>query len=451
MTRDMTRGRVGGQIFLFTLPIMAGNFLQQLYNTVDGIVVGNYIDSPYALAAVGTCASLTMVYIALAIGLGIGCGVLVSQLFGAGDKVGVRKAVATALFLMTGVGLLLTVVGVTCSGPLLRWVLAVDENALPLARLYLSVYSIGLVFQFIYNAAAALLRAVGDSRAMLLFLLVSSVLNIALDFLFVLGFHRGVGGIAAATVLSQLVSAVIAMIYLLRGPLAPRREEWRFDRGMCRTMAKLSVPAIFQHLAVSLGNVALQRLVNAFGTVSMEGYTAASRLLNFVFVPVMGFNAGMSSFTGQNIGAERLDRVYKGFRHTLFMTLIATGALVAVIYIFSTPLVALFGCTGEALARGVMQMRFLAPFFLLFSVHMVCSGLLQGSGDVTVASAATICALLVRILVGYGMFWFTDIGYSLIWKCIPFSWCMSLAITLPRFLSGRWKTKSVVRRQPPKP
>ena len=216
-------------------------------------------------------------------------------------------------------------------------------------------------------------------------------------------------------------------------------------------MAKLSVPAIFQHLAVSLGNVALQRLVNAFGTVSMEGYTAASRLLNFIFVPVMGFNAGMSSFTGQNIGAERLDRVYKGFRHTLFMTLIATGALVAVIYIFSTPLVALFGCTGEALARGVMQMRFLAPFFLLFSVHMVCSGLLQGSGDVTVASAATICALLVRILVGYGMFWFTDIGYSLIWKCIPFSWCMSLAITLPRFLSGRWKTKSVVRRQPPKP
>ncbi len=447
MTRDMTQGRVGGQILLFTLPIMAGNFLQQLYNAVDGIVVGNYVTDPYALAAVGTCTALTMVYLSLAFGLGIGCGVLVSQLFGAGDMAAVRRAVATALILMTGVGAALTIVGVTCSGPLLRWVLAVDEQALPLARQYLTVYSIGLVFQFIYNAAAALLRAVGDSKAMLLFLLVSSVLNVGLDFLFVLVLHFGVGGTATATVIAQAAAAVIAMRYLLKGPLAPKKEDWRFDKAMGRMMVRLSVPSIFQQLAVSLGNTAVQRLVNAFGTVSMEAYTAASRLQNFIFVPIMGFNAGISSFTGQNIGAERLDRVYKGFRHTLYMTLVCTAILAAVIWLFSAPLVALFGCTGEALERGVAQMRFLAPFFILFSVHMTCSGVLQGSGDVTVASTATICALLLRIIVGYCMFWFTDIGFSLVWKCVPFSWGLSICITLPRFLSGAWKEKSVAKRQ----
>ena len=212
-------------------------------------------------------------------------------------------------------------------------------------------------------------------------------------------------------------------------------------------MVRFSIPSIFQQLAVSLGNVAVQRLVNQFGTASMEGFTAASRLQLFVSVPLLGFNAGMSGFTGQNIGAGRLDRVYAGLRAALVMTVCVTAVLALLCYVFSEPLVALFGCTGEALARGAAQTRFLVPFLVLFSVHMAVSGVLQGSGDVTVASTATIVALFLRVLVGYLMFWFTDLGYTLVWKCIPFSWCSSICITVPRYLSGKWKTKSVAHRR----
>ena len=446
---DMTTGPEWKHILVFSLPIMAGNLLQQLYNTVDGIVVGNFV-SQDALAAAGTAGTLALVFLAFAIGFGNGCGILISQLFGAKKMEELRSAVSTSLILLTGIGLLFSVLACVFARFLLAGLMRVEAgDVLEYAVTYFAIYAVGLVLQFLYNAVTCILRSLGDSRATLYFLLICSVANLVLDLVFVICFHWGIAGAAIATVISQLASAVASIVYMVKKyPLFRyKRSEFVFDRQQCLLCLKLSIPSTLQQSIVSFGNVFIQRLVNSFGAATMAAFTVGSRIENYLFVTAVGFNQSMATFAGQNMGARRHDRVRRGVRHALIMSLAVSAFLELLSYVFASPIASLFGVSGEALELSIQYVRFLSLFFWTFSLYMVFMGTLQGCGDVFFTSFCSLLALSIRVGVSYAFNAWFHTGCSIIWKAMPVGWGASLLVSVIHFLRGKWKTKGVVSRE----
>lgn len=452
MVKTMTEGKEWKQILLFTLPLMAGSLLQQLYNTVDGVIVGNFVSAD-ALASVGTCSSLTMLFIALAIGLSAGCSIVISQYFGAKQLDEMRKAVSTAIFMLVTLGLVLSVVGVLTARPLLEGVLNVDAKYLEDAVSYFSIYAIGLVFQFTYNIFAAILRSLGDSKATLYFLMVSSVVNVVLDLLFVRVFSWGVAGAAIATVIAQGVSAVVCVVYMFKKHPILRfaKGEFRFYREKFSLALRMGIPTMFQQCIISSGHVLIQRIINTLEVTNlglMAGYTAAARIENFVLIPVFAFNMGMATFTGQNIGAGHLDRVKRGLWRTEVMGILCCVVLGAITYVWAEPLVSMFGLSaGSGLEYGVQYIRFISPLFAIFCFYLILAGLIQGSGDVLWSTTATVSSLIFRTVVAYFLAFCTAVSYRAAWVSIPMGWIWALVILVLRYRTGKWKEKSIARRQ----
>lgn len=425
---------------------MGGQLLQQLYNTVDGIIVGNYVGEE-ALAAVGSCAVIAFVFLAIAMGLSNGASVMIAQLFGAGRTQELKRAASTAFILLASIGVVLSVFGAVFARVLTGGLLSItDPKTLEMSVSYLAIYSAGLVFQFIYNSIAAVLRAVGDSRATLYFLLVCTILNLGLDLLFVAGFGWGVAGAAIATVLSQLVCVIVSVIYLLKKHdiFKLSRESIVFDKELCALCLKLGIPTAVQQFTVSFGMVFVQRLINSFGTETMAAFTVGTRIDNYVFAPVFGFQMGMSAFTGQNVGSRQLDRVKRGMRSTIVMSVSVSVVVSALIYIFASPIATLFGVEGRSLAISVELMRFMTLFFWMFAWYQVIVGVLQGSGDVIVATASTICAHITRVILAYILVYAFSFNYSAVWIAMPVGWGIAIIISGSRYLSGAWKRKGIV-------
>lgn len=442
-TKRMTEGCVWKQILLFTLPLMAGQFLQQLYNAVDGIIVGNFV-SENALAAVGTCSPVTMLFISVAMGLSTGCSILIAQLYGAKKYEDMRQAVSTSLILVIGVGLVLSVVGGVVARWLLHNVLSVSDAILPDAAAYFSIYCFGLVFQFTYNIVSFVLRSLGDSSATLYFLLISSVTNIVLDLIFVIVFGWGVPGVAIATVIAQALSAVASVIYMFKkySMLRFARGEFKFHREKGVQAIRLGIPTTLQQCVISSGHIAIQRLVNDFGITA--GFTAAGRVENFVLIPIFCFNVGMSTFTGQNVGAGKPDRVKKGYRSTQIMGISTCLMLAALTYAFAGPLSALFGVEGASLATSVEYIRFISPWFVVFCAYILTNGMLQGAGDVVFTAANTISSLAIRCIAAYSMGYLFSVGGSAAWMSMPFGWVFSAILAFARYKWGPWQKKAVV-------
>ncbi len=438
----MTAGREWKLILLFTLPIIAGSLLQQLYNTIDGIIVGRFI-SETAFAGVGTCGALGFIFLSVAMGLGAGVSVTISQYFGARRYKELNAAIDTSIILMGAVGLVISIMGVVTTPFLLKVVLNTPDEILPYGILYFRIYSIGLVFQFIYNGIAFVLRGMGDSKASLFFLLITSVLNALLAVLFVIVFHWGVAGTAIATVIAQAVCAAISYIYLKKR-FAYENDGKHFDKTACRHILRFGIPSVIQQLIMSIGSGAMQRLVNGFGEASISAFTAASRINMLLFSPIFGFQAGLATFTGQNIGAGRLARVKRGFCATMLMTIGLTVVVIFTLFIFAPTFIKMFGLEGEALKRGVEMLRFYSYFFVAFSFQMVISGVLQGAGDIAIQSVATLSSLVIRISVGYLGVQFGILGYNAIWVSDVISWSALITIVVIRYLSGKWKTKSII-------
>lgn len=442
---DMTTGSEWKQIALFSVPIMLGQFLQQLYNTADGIVVGNFV-SQDALAAVGGCASLTMALLAVCIGMGGGCAVLISQLYGARRFEELRRAGSTVLIMLGVLGLVFSVLGVSFTKPLLRTAMNIQDPAvLKMASDYFSIYCAGLFFQYFYNAVAFVLRAVGDSRATLYFLCIAAVLNLLLDLLFVIVFGWGVVGAAVATVFSQFVCVLFSIVYMVRKyPIFNyKREEFIFDRALGARCVKLGVPTTLQQCVISFGNVFLQRLVNGFGTDMMAAYSVGVRIQGYIFVPIFALNGGVSTFTGQNIGAGKPDRAKRGLGYALISSVCVTIVIASLVYVFAVPVSRLFGVKELALNMAVEMLRFICAFFLIFSVYMPTSGFLQGSGDVVYVSACSLVTLSVRVGMAYAMVFIFGFGYQAAWYTMPAGWAFGIVLVLVRYFSGAWKNKAV--------
>lgn len=444
---NMTDGKEWKQLLLFALPLMAGNALQQLYNTVDGIIVGNYVGDT-ALAAVGACAPMTMLFVMLAIGMSAGSSVVIAQYYGAGKVGEMRRTVSTSIILLLIMGVVLSVVGVLVARPFLEHVLSVSDPYLDYAADYFSIYAMGLVFQFAYNIFAAILRALGDSKATLYFLLISSVVNLGLDLLFVVGFPWEVAGAAIATVISQAVSAVAAVIYMMRKHevLRFQKGEFRFHSASAKLSLRIAIPNTLQQTIVSCGNLALQRIINDFGAVYtglMSGATAGMRLESFILIPIFSFNTALSTFTGQNIGAGKIQRVEKGRKVDLLMSLAVSAVMAVVVFLLRSPLVSLFGVSEDGLKYGMLYLTVLCPGLIIFCVQIINSGVLQGSGDIKYLAFVTLSSFALRCVFAYPLAYCTSLGYLAVWLSQPLGWLYGLVLNTLRYRSGKWKQKGV--------
>lgn len=443
----MTEGSIWKSLFFFSLPIMLGNLLQQLYNTVDGIVVGNYV-SQNALAAVGGCFPLVMLLLAISMGMGGGGGIIVAQYYGANRMDEMRRAVSTLLIMLTSLGLLFTILGVVFCEGLVKVVLRVEDPEIcEMTIIYFRVYAIGLVVQYLYNTISSILRALGDSKSTLYFLCISAVINIILDLVFVLSCGWGVFGVALATVISQVACTAFSLFYMLkRYPMFRfKRNEFVFDVEKFKIALRLGIPATIQQAVISVGNVFIQRLVNSFGGDTMTAFAVGHRVESYSLIPMFSINMGISTFTGQNIGAGKLDRAKKGLWTGIGIVLVFVVILCPLLYIFASPLSQLFGTEGTALLQSIEMLRYMAIVLPLFCIYFPTNGFLSGAGDALVSTAATLTTLGARVISAYLLAYLFDFGYNVAWVTMPVGWVLAGVITYIRYFSGRWKSKALVK------
>jgi len=445
MTKDLTRGTPWKLILQFALPIMAGNLLQQLYNTADTIIVGNF-NGQQALSAVGACAAMTVLFTALAIGFSVGAGVLISQYFGAAREQELRQYAATSIVLMLAMGLLMSLIGVMSARFLLERALGTPEALLPLTLLYFRIYAAGLVFQFGYNIAAALLRALGDSKATLYFLLVSSILNVALDLAFVAGLGMGVAGAAIATVISQIASCVIGFAYMHRKYTLLRfsLRELRLDVKTAGRILHVGAPMAIQQSIVSCGFLFLQRLVNLYGESMIASYTVASRMENILLIPILGVQNTMATFAGQNMGAQRPDRVAKGLGQGVLVSLSMTLVLCLCQILGISLIIRAFQLDEAAATICRLHLFSSAVAIPIFAVYFPANGMCQGVGEGFYATFFALLALGLRVIFAYALHNTALFGYTSIWWSQAMAWTVTLIVCYAHFFRGKWKTKSLI-------
>lgn len=445
MTKDLTRGTPWKLIVQFALPIMLGNLLQQLYNTADTIIVGNF-EGQQALSSVGACASLTILFTALALGFSIGAGVLISQYFGAGRMQELRRYAATSIVLMLAMGLVMSVIGLLSAELLLRGFLGTPESLLPQSVLYFRIYAAGLVFQFGYNIAAALLRALGDSRATLYFLLVSSVLNVVLDLLFVAVCGMGVAGAAIATVISQLAACVIGFWYMYRKYELLRfsARELRLEPAVAGRILRVGLPMALQQSIVSCGFLFLQKLVNYYGESMIASYTVASRMENILMIPILGIQSTMATYAGQNMGAKLPERVSRGLGQGVLVSLFMTLVLCAGQIVGISLIIGAFRL-DEAAAEICRQHLFASAVAIpIFAVYFPANGMFQGVGEGFHATFYALMALGLRVVFAYSLHKTAAFGYTAIWWSQAMAWTLTLIVCYAHFFRGKWKEKSLI-------
>ena len=398
--RSMLEGSPGISLFLFALPMILGNLFQQFYNMTDSIIVGRFVGED-ALAAVGASYSLTNVFVMIAIGGGIGASVITSQYLGAGRFDRMKTSVYTALITFLGVGIFLGVFGFVMNRQILVW-LNTPENILDAAGTYLGIYFLGMPFLFMYNILSSMFNALGDSRTPLGLLIFSSVLNVVLDLWFVLSFGLAVAGVAIATVMAQGLAAILSFLLLMRrlkGFEADGRIA-KYDTGILASMVRIAIPSILQQSIVSIGMLLVQSVVNGFGSSVLAGYSAGTRIESICIVPMISAGNAVSTFTAQNMGARKPERVRAGYR-AAWGIVAGFGVLILLILsAFGRPIIGAFldtGGEGLAFETGYGYLSFLKYFFVCIGLKAISDGVLRGAGDVVVFTCANLVNLTIRV------------------------------------------------------
>ena len=428
--KTLVKGTPWKLILSFAMPIMAGNLLQQLYNTADTIIVGNFVGEA-ALSAVGTCSSMTMLYLALAQGFSMGAGILDAQLFGGGKADEMHRLAGTSILLLTGMGILASSIGAVTAGIFLKYLLGVPDSLLNMAVTYFVIYAMGLIFQFAYNIAAALLRAVGDSKASLYFLLFSSTMNIVLDLLFVAAFRWSVAGAAIATVISQFCCCAAAYRYMQkRYPVFRFRwRDHRFDRAIAVSILRTGAPMAIQQGMVSCGFFLIQRVVNSYGPAMTASFTVAQRIEGYVLIPPIAMQNTMATYGGQNFGAGRTDRLVLGLKQAVMLSVGMILCLSILLFLFPAFVIGFFGIEGISLGYCLQHIRFMAFAYLIFAAYFPCLGLFQAVGKGFWATYVSTAALGGRVLFTYTLCRLPVLHYSGLWWSQPLGWCIAGAMT----------------------
>lgn len=441
---DFTTGRIGKQIFVFALPMLIGQMFQQLYTFVDQIIVGNYIGKE-ALAAVGASFPIIFTLIAFVIGIASGGTIVISQFFGAKDFFRVKRAIDTTFIVLAVAAVILTVIGLVFSDEIFRLMKLPDE-LMSSASSYLNIYIAGLILFFGFNGVSAVLRGLGDSRTPLYFLILSTILNIGLDLLFILVLDWGIEGAAYATLVAQGVSFIVAVFYLNKHHklIKFNLREFAFDREIFRQSLRIGLPTGLQHTFVALGMMALMGIVNTFGTDVVAAYTAAGRLDSLAVIPAMVFAQALSTFVGQNMGAGNISRVNQGLKRTLLMSFAVSLVMTAVVIVFKYPLMGMFTEDSEVIRIGGEYLTIVTSFYLLFTTMFIFSAVMRGAGDTLIPMFITLFALwFVRIPAA--VIFSRLLGETGIWWSIPCGWTIGMIFSIIYYKTGRWKTKVVVK------
>ena len=444
--QDLTTGNEGKLILKFAIPMLLGNVFQQLYNVVDSIVVGKFIGKG-ALAAVGTSGPVIFLLISFMIGITMGFTVVVSQYFGAKEIEKVQKAINTMYIFLFGLSLVLSVVGILLSGYIFR-LINLDPTIIPMAQVFLNIFFAGLVFLFGYNGTSAILRGLGDSKTPLYFLIGSVAINIGLDLLFVPVFHWGVAGVAYATVISEALAFIVQIVYLNKYHKVVKFSfrGLKFDYPIFVKSIRIGLPTGFQQTFVAVGMVALYWVVNRFGIDATAAYSVAGRIDNFAAMPAMSFAIALSTFVGQNMGANKPERVKTGLRATFFMTSTVTLTISAFILFFARGLMRLFTNDPVVIELGHSYLVVIGIFYILFSTMFVINGVLRGAGDTLVPMFISLFSLwIIRIPIAYMLSNIPAIGVHGIWWSIPIGWFSGLIVYYFYYRSGRWKKKAIVK------
>ena len=441
---DMTTGSPIKHIIKFALPLLVGNLFQQFYNMVDSIVVGNYVSSD-ALAAVGNCSSMNFLAFSLSSGLAIGIGIIVAQFFGAKDEENVRVTIANSFYVLIVAAVLVSLACYIFS-PVLFRLLQTPEKVIGDSILYMRTTCFGVIGITLYNGVSSILRALGDSKTPLYFLIISTVLNVVLDLVFVLVFHLDVFGVALATVIAQILSAVLCLIYAYKKfpYFQLSRNELRPEKRIILRTLKIGVPVALQNSMIAISCMVLQGYVNTFKENVMAAFTIINKIEMIVQQPYGSLGAALTTFSGQNMGAGKIDRVKKGFAQATLLALIFSMCLLPVAYFFGRPIVGLFVDKQQVIDIGYRALRITSLCYFGLGMIYIPRSVLNGCGDAGFAMANGFCEVACRILYAPIFTNLPMLGYWGLWVTTGATWVTTALVCLIRYLSGVWKKKGLV-------
>ena len=426
-------------LIIFALPMMLGNLFQQFYTMADSVIVGRFVGEK-ALAAVGASYALTTVFISIAIGGGIGASVVASRAFGAKRYGMMKSAISTSLITFLVLSIILGMIGYIFS-PEIMSALNTPEDILADAISYLRIYFLGLPFLFMYNVLASMFNALGKSKIPLFLLIFSSILNIFLDIYMVRNLGMGVDGAAWATLIAQGISAIISFMVLLRTLSAFNEKNERiWSSELFRTISLIALPSILQQSTVSIGMMLVQSVVNSFGSEVLAGFSAAMRIESIAVVPMSAMGNAMSSYTAQNLGADKTERVVKGYHASYLIVAVLAILIMIPLETVNTWIIKLFigsEGTAAAMATGTGYLSFMGWFFALIGFKMITDGLLRGAGDMTMFTIANLVNLSIRVIVAFvGA---PRFGVEMVWIAVPIGWAANWMISGLEYRRGKWK------------
>lgn len=443
--RDFTEGSEARLILQFSVPLVLGNIFQNLYNIVDSVIVGNFLGKE-ALGAVGASFPIIFTLISLVIGVGSGASTVVSQYFGAKDLPNVKKTIDTIFIFFLFASIIVTIIGLSLSRSIFL-LLQLPKEMLNEAVTYLDIYLSGMFFFFGFAGITSILRGMGDAKTPLWFMIVSTILNIVFDLLFIIVFKWGIEGVAFATVVSQAFAFFSATWYLNKRHTVINLSirKYIFDRSIFKSCIRIGLPTGFQQSFIAFGMMAIMGIVNTFGTNAVAAYTAAMRVDSFAKMPALTFSSALSSFVGQNLGAQQELRARKGLKITILFSLTYATVISAIIILFGKYIIRIFTPDQGVIEIGQDYLLIVSSFYLLLSIMFTLTGFLRGAGATLIPMLTTIASLyLVRIPLAY--FLSDHIGVNGIWWAEPASWLLGMFILIIYYYTGKWKGKVVTRK-----
>lgn len=441
MVKDLTVGKPSSVLWRFSIPMFVSVIFQQMYNIADSVVAGKFAGED-ALAAVGASYPITMIFMAVAVGSNIGCAVVISQLFGARRWKEMKTAIYTTLIACVALSITMMALGLLFCRPMMK-LIQTPENIFSDGALYLRIYIGGFLFLYLYNVCTGIFTSLGDSRTPLYFLIGSSLGNILLDMVFVIVFHWGVAGVAWATFLAQGAACVLAVLTVHRRIRDVKTEGSfpLFSFKMLKKIGIIAIPSILQQSFISVGNLFIQGLVNSFGSSVIAGYSAAVKLNTFTITSFTTLANGLSSFTAQNIGAGKEERVKSGFRAGWFMAFCVAVPFTLVFFFLGAQVITIFmeQQGGEAMKTGVTFLKIVSPFYVVVATKLMADGVLRGSGAMGCFMIATFADLILRVVISFVLA--GPFGADGIWMSWPIGWTIATGLSLGFYLTGKWKMK----------
>ena len=443
---DLTKGKVWKVIVRFALPLLIGNLLQQLYNVTDSVIVGQFLGKE-ALAAVSASFFIYYFIISFVIGVGSGTSVVISQLFGAKQFQKVQLAFSSFFIFMLVGGVILSITGIIFAEPVFR-LTNTPEEVIPQAVAYFRIY-IGGTFLFVtFNSIISILRGVGESVRPMIFILITTILNILLDLLFILVFKWGIEGAARATVIAQGIGMCVALAYVnnTHPLLSIKKQDMLFDGKLFKESLKIGLPTSVQQCAIALGLIALLGIVNSFGTNTLTAYGAAGKIDTIITQAILTLSGALAAFCGQNIGAGRLDRVKKGLRFTMYANIVLGLLTFAAVYLFGDAMMRIFTNDADVIVIGKEYLLIICGFFIVHGALNVYNGALRGAGDTLFPMVTSIvCLWIIRIPLAYSLS--SWLGRSGIWWAIVASITIGLIVTFIYYKTGIWKRRCIIKNE----